>query len=64
MSCFEVLNRADLFIDHTDRKRFLDKPSQIMQVGSRAACVLTLMSNHVCLLTRSGDMGHIDALQW
>jgi hypothetical protein len=58
-----VFNRADLFIDHIDRKRFLDRPSQIMQIGSRAGCVLTLMSNHATSSLDQVDMGHIGALQ-
>ncbi len=51
------INKGDLFIDDLDRKTFLDRLGQVIADGRCTVYAFTLMSNHVHLLIRSGDIG-------
>ncbi len=50
------INKGDLFVDDVDRKKFLDRLGQVAE-GRCVVYAFALMSNHVHLLIRSGDMG-------
>ena len=50
-------NRGDLFVDDLDRKNFLDRLGQVVEDGKCTVYAFALMSNHVHILLRSGDMG-------
>jgi len=51
------VNKGDLFIDDLDRKTFLDRLGQVIKDGRCTIYAFALMSNHVHLLIRSGDIG-------
>jgi REP element-mobilizing transposase RayT len=51
------INRSDLFVDDLDRKKFLDRLAQVVEGGRCTVYAFALMSDHVHLLIRSGDMG-------
>lgn len=51
------VNRGDLFLDDADRRKFLARIGQIVEGGRCTLYAFALMTNHVHLLVRSGDMG-------
>jgi REP element-mobilizing transposase RayT len=51
------INKDDLFVDDLDRKKFLDRLSQVTEDGRCTVYAFVLMSDHVHLLVRSGNMG-------
>ena len=50
-------NRGDLFVDDLDRKKFLDRLGQVVENGKCSVYAFALMSNHVHILLRSGNIG-------
>ena len=51
------INRGDLFLDDTDRKKFLSRIGDVVEGGRCTLYAFALMTNHVHLLVRSGEMG-------
>lgn len=56
-------NKGDLFVDDLDRKKFLDRLGQVMEAGTCTVYAFALMSNHVHILLRSGDIGISTAMR-
>jgi putative transposase len=51
------INRGDLFVDNLDRKKFLARLGEVVEGGKCTLYAFALMTSHVHLLVRSGDMG-------
>lgn len=51
------INKADLFVDDVDRRKFLERLAHILQDNRCIVYAFALMSNHVHFLMRSGEAG-------
>jgi putative transposase len=51
------INRADLFADDIDRKKFLERLGEVMGETGFSVHAFAIMRNHVHILVRSGATG-------
>ena len=51
------IDKCDLFVDTADRQRFIDKLAEYTAAGGCTVYAWALMTNHVHLLLKSGQLG-------
>jgi putative transposase len=57
------INKGDLFMDDSDRRKFLERMAMVMEETSCTVYAFALMSNHVHVLVRSGGTGISTAMR-